>query len=148
SSSGSRSSDIIIGGIAAVSGECHNSFNTGNIHNANSKDAVGGIVGWLHHNLGNHPVKIKGCYNSGNVTGTHRVGGITGSGNSYNADNTMIIENCYNTGSLSVTSSTSTSSIGIGGIIGYFALNDPIYNPKGTIKQDRKSTRLNSSHVK
>src|SRR5690606_41437654 len=84
-----------------------------------------------------------------NVTGTHRVGGITGSGNSYNADNTMIIENCYNTGSLSVTSSTSTSSIGIGGIIGYFALNDPIYNPKGTIKHCYNTgsiSRSNSSN--
>lgn len=64
-----------LGGITSLGGNFYNCINSGNLHNKNGSN-TGGITGVL-------TGQLKGCVNTGKITGLDVIGGLTGSaGNS------------------------------------------------------------------
>lgn len=91
-----------VGGIAGYGKHMTNCGNEGDIVSTSSN--VGGIVGY------GVSSEIKGCYNTGSVTGKESVGGIVGTGT------VSKVENCYNKGKIQAEKTTTSS--GVGGIVG------------------------------
>lgn len=118
----------IIGGIAGYSdGQVIGCGNSGRI---TANYYFGGIVGYVK-TTGNSTFKIKNCYNTGTIVmdepagasrGAAYVGGITSRIHSTGT----AIENCYSSGDMIIGSSTSSSSLRIGGLVGHV-------NNKGTM---------------
>lgn len=110
--------ELIVGGIAGISGIIEDCYNAGYVKGSNM---VGGIAG--------SNGQITNCYNTGNIVGGYETGGITGTkglvSKSYNSgevEGGMVtggisgtvetITNCYNIGEV-------TGTDAIGGIGGY-----------------------------
>lgn len=84
-----------------------NCVNTGAITAAGSN--TGGFVGSI-----SGTCMIDCCYNTGAVTATYSVGGIAGS----TASKELAVYNVYNTGSITATVSSTSASVGCGGLFG------------------------------
>lgn len=112
--------------------------NNGNVV-CNSKSPLGGVIGSMAGTAGSEPIKVIGCINTGNVSGTqanNQVGGIVGR----STTDTEITQS-YNTGSITATGSA-------GGIIGRMGGNNATikdcYNT-GAIKSTGAVTNGNSN---
>lgn len=103
---------------------------------------VGGILGYSQTNT-----RLDGCYNTGNIHGSHSVGGLVG----YlkEAEGTCCINNSYNTG-------TVTGGSEVGGILGYMMNGVSIANCYNTgaatyaiagKRYDRTATITNSYYL-
>ena len=119
-SSGKVTGSSDVGGIVGYTETLTNIINCVNYADivASGKDA-GGILGRWQYTATAGSGKIEGCANYGNVSGTYEIGGIVGYsyadiGNGYTT--TKYITNCHNQGNVTATSS---STVYVGGIVGY-----------------------------
>ena len=107
--------------------------NVTNKADVSGSEGVGGFVGRIDYLSQRVEVTFKDCVNDGKITGQSLIGGFVGRIKE-NVDLTLTISNCTNNGIV-------TGSVGsIGGFIGES-------NDNEVISIDRKSTRLNSSHL-
>lgn len=79
--------------------------NEGNI--TTDKDTAAGIVAYVYGN-DKHAPKLKGCYNTGNVTGGCEASGLVGY---FNGTSAAEIKNCFVTGSIKTTDTSMKSCV-------------------------------------
>ena len=125
--------DVVVGGIigyiyifGGVTVQIQNNFVQDlNIYaNVNSTKGIGGILGLKSHDTdimfkqGTPYIYVKNCYTSGKINTPINAGGIIG----YEVFGNTFVSNCYST--IDVTSSTTSGSAAIGGIVGYNSSGD------------------------